>query len=784
LKEVTLVCCRAMRVALRLFAVLGILFSLAGTGTYVYLRQSLPKTAGEVELAGLGAAVEVLRDRHGIPHIYASSLEDAHFAQGFVHAQDRLWQMEMNRRIGSGRLAEVLGREALDTDRFMRTLGLRRVAEANLRHYDAETRRLLDAYAAGVNAFLAGRPVLPPEFWLLGVIGDMRPEPWSAVDSIVWTKVMAWDLAGNWRSELLRMRLARTLPLERIQEFLPPYPGDAPPRIADLNALYSGLEKKPAPEPVFSQQDSVAGSNSWAVNGTRSASGKPLLAADPHLGLTAPPVWYFAHLHAPGLDAIGGTLPGVPGILVGRNDRIAWGLTNTGADVQDLYLEKLDTPFDEREELIKVKGAADERLVVRSSRHGPLLTAASRSAPRGYVLALAWTALAADDLTMQAALKLSRARNWADFLAAARELHAPPQSASYADVDGNIGFIAAGRVPLRKPANDLRGLAPAPGWDARYDWTGYLPFEELPQAFNPPGGAVVLANHKIVPSQYRHHITYEWQPPFRARRIEELLFSTPTHDLSSFKQMQADVVSLAVREMLPRFIAAKPDHQAVKRLAAWDGTMAAERAEPLLMTAWWREFARALYADELGDAFRLNWGPRAIFVGNVLSGQSHWCDNVRTPQAESCDSLLIDSLENALEDLHKRYGTDWNWGQAHVARHRHRPFASAPWLARIFDISVPSAGDAYTVSAGAMDFHDEAQPYANRHAPSLRAISDLADPQASVFIHSGGQSGNPLSPLYRNFTAAWARGDYVPMITERARLEADGVQRLVLTPRK
>jgi penicillin amidase len=212
--------------------------------------------------------------------------------------------------------------------------------------------------------------------------------------------------------------------------------------------------------------------------------------------------------------------------------------------------------------------------------------------------------------------------------------------------------------------------------------------------------------------------------------------------------------------------------------------MAAERAEPLIMVAWWREFARALYADELGDAFRLNWGPRAIFVGNVLSGQSHWCDNVHTPSVESCENLLSDSLEKALEDLRRRYGNNWQWGEAHVARHRHRPFAREPWLARIFDISVPSAGDAYTVNAGASDFYDEAEPYANRHAPSLRAISDLADPQASVFIHSGGQSGNPLSPHYRNFAAAWARGDYVPMITERGRLEADGVQRLVLTPRK
>jgi penicillin amidase len=775
-----------MRFALRLFAVLLFLFFLAGAGAYLFLRQSLPKTEGEVELAGLGAAVEVLRDRHGIPHIYASSLEDAHFALGYVHAQDRLWQMEMNRRIGSGRLAEVLGASALDTDRFMRTLGLRRVASENLRRYDAETRRLLDAYAAGVNAFLASRPMLPPEFLLFGV----TPEPWSAADSVVWTKVMAWDLAGNWRTELLRMRLSRTLALERIHEFLAPYPGDPPPRIADLKGLYSGMEKKLVPDRVFSKAisgsdtDFPGGSNSWAVAGARSASGRPLLASDPHLGLTAPPVWYFAHLHAPGLDAIGGTLPGVPAVLVGRNERIAWGLTNTGADVQDLYLEKLDEPFTQVEEVIRIKGAPDERLIVRSSRHGPLLMDASRFAPRGYALALAWTALAEDDLSMQAALKLSRAHNWAQFLAAARELHAPPQSASYADADGNIGFIAAGRVPLRKPANDLRGLAPAPGWDERYDWTGYVPFDELPRSFNPPSGTVVLANHKIVPSGYRHHITYEWQPPFRARRIQDLLSQTAKHNVDSFARMQSDVVSLAVRDMLPRFISVKPDHEAVQRLARWDATMAVDRAEPLLMVAWWRELARALYADELGDAFRPYWGPRAVFVGNALAGQSHWCDDVRTADVESCESLLSDSLEKALEDLRRRYGNDWKWGEAHLARHRHRPFARDPWLARIFDISVPSAGDAYTVNAGATDFHDEAEPYANRHAPSLRAISDLADPQASVFIHSGGQSGNPLSPHYRNFASAWARGEYVPMITERARLEAGGVQRLVLTPRK
>jgi penicillin amidase len=744
-----------------------------GAGGYAYLRQSLPQVEGRLALPDLAAPVEILRDAYGIPHIFAASIDDAYFGLGFVHAQDRLWQMEMNRRIGSGRLAEVLGKGALDTDRFLRTLGVRRAAEASLRHYDAESRQQLDAYAAGVNAFLAAGPVLPPEFWILRT----TPEPWSAVDSLVWVKMMAWDLGQNWRDELLRMQLARTLPAARIQEFLPPYPGDAPVKLPDLKALYGGL----AVEPVQTSAAPGGGaSNSWAVAGARSASGKPLLANDPHLALTAPAVWYFAQLHAPGLDAIGATLPGVPGVLIGRNQRIAWGFTASGADVQDLYLEKLDSQFDQREEIIKVKGGEDERITVRVSRHGPVISDASQSVleavPRGHALALAWTALAEDDLTLQAALRLAQSSNWQEFLSALREIHAPQQAITYADVDGNIGFIAAGRVPLRKSTNDLKGLAPAPGWDARYDWAGYVPFDELPRAYNPASGAIVAANHKIVPQGYSHHITSEWQAPYRARRIEELLGATPAHSVQSFSRMQMDVVSLAARDFLP-FMKSK-----TKRFENWNGEMSAERPEPLLFTAWSRELARAIYADELGDAFRGNWGQRAFFLSNVLATQSHWCDDVRTRPVETCDDALSRSLERAETDLHARYGAEWKWGEAHVARQRHRPFTREPWLAKLFDIRVPTPGDSYTVNAGRVDFNDDAEPYANRHAASLRAIYDLADPQASLYIHSGGQSGNRFSAHYRSLTAAWARGDYVPMVSERRRLEAAGVQRLVLTP--
>ena len=792
-----------MRGFLRILAGLALLALLVVAGGYVYLRQSLPQTEGQVRLAGLSAAVEVLRDRYGIPHIFAASAEDASFALGYVHAQDRLWQMEMNRRIAAGRLAEIVGPGALETDRFLRTLGVRRSAEANLRTLDAETRRLLDAYAAGVNAFLAEAPVLPLEFWLTGA----RPEPWTPADSVGWVKMMAWDLGGNWRNELLRMRLAKSLPLARIHELLPPYPGEKPPLIADLKELYGTMERDAVRLAQFAPDSDGVGSNNWVVSGARTESGKPLLANDPHLGLTAPPVWYFAQVSAPGFNVIGATLPGVPGVILGRNERLAWGFTNTGPDVQDLYIEKLDAsggyltpegprPFQVVEETIRVKGAEAEKLRVRISRHGPVISDVSRlaqdQAPRGHVIAFAWTALAEDDRTMQATLKFMRAQNWESFLAAAREFQSPQQNIVYADTEGNIGFVAAGRVPHRQRGNDLKGMAPAPGWLAKYDWAGYVPFEQLPQSFNPASGTIVTANHRITPPGYAHFISSDWQPPYRADRIQQLLDATPKHSAQSFARIQADVVSLAMRELLPRLLATRPRSEEARKalalLGKWDAEMASGRAEPLIAWAWWRELARAIYSDELGEAFRANWLARAVFMNNVLSGdeaQARWCDDVRTPAIETCEEVLALSLEAALADLSRRYGSDparWRWGEAHVARHEHRPFARQPLLARFFDINVPSPGDAYTVNVGRNNFNEETQPFANRHAASLRAIYDLADLEKSLYIHSGGQSGNLFSEHYRAFSEAWAKNEYIPMRAARKTLDAEPHRLLRLLP--
>jgi len=794
-----------MKIAFRIFLSLVLLAAIGAAAGYAWLRQSLPQLEGTLSLSGLKAPVEIVRDRHGVPHIYAGSIDDAYFALGFVHAQDRLWQMEMNRRIGSGRLSEALGAATLDADKFLRTLGVRRVAEATLKALSVEARSQLDAYAAGVNAFLAQRSgPLPPEFLLTGV----QPEPWQSADSVTWIKMMAWDLGGNWRSELLRLRLTKKLSAAQIGEFLPPYPGDAPLVIADYGALYRQFDASKLAALALPGLTEDGASNNWVVAGSRTASGKPLLANDPHLGLAAPAIWYFAHLSAPGFEVMGATLPGVPGVVLGRNQRMAWGFTNTGPDVQDLYVERVDAAgqvlapqgwqkLAAHSEIIKVKGQPDVTLTVRASRHGPLISdvfkPAAEALPQGYALAFAWTALREDDLSMQAAGKFATAGNWNEFLAAARDFHSPQQNMVYADTEGNIGFIAPGRIPLRKPENDLKGQAPAPGWDAKYDWDGFIAFEDLPQSYNPASGEVMTANHKIVPENYPHYLTSEWNPPYRADRIHQLLQATPKHTLQSFARIQADTVSLQVRQVLPLLLktttADADAQQVLRQLGQWDANMAVEGAEPLIVSAWLRELGRLIYADELGDLFDGAWAHRARFMYSVLAdtdGQGRWCDDINTPAKESCADLLPRALDLALADLKRRYGDErkqWRWGKAHFALSEHRPFGRQAQLAKFFDVNVPSPGDPYTIDVGRNTLVNESEPFANRHAASLRAIYDLADLDQSVYIHSTGQSGNLLSPLYQNFAERWARTEYIPMSMKRSDALVDSLGTLKLQPR-
>ena len=476
--------------------------------------------------------------------------------------------------------------------------------------------------------------------------------------------------------------------------------------------------------------------------------------------------------------------------------------------MQDLYIEHVDTTgraltpqgwqkLTTRGEIIKVKGQPDVSLTVRESRHGPLISdvfkPAADALPKNFAIAFAWTALRSDDLSVQAAGQLARAGNWNEFRAALREFHSPQQNMVFADVDGNIGFIAPGRIPIRKPGNDLMGQAPAPGWEAKYDWSGFLDFEDLPQTYNPATGYVVTANHKIVPEGYKHYITSEWYPPYRAERIEQLVIGTEKHTLASFGKVQADTVSLQAREILPLLLKAQAAggeaREVLRQLADWNGDMQTDRAEPLIVSAWLRELSRLIYADELGEIFDGSWEHRSTFMFNVLAdknGQGRWCDNVTTSAKETCAELLPQALELALADLKRRYGADrskWRWGEAHFAHSEHRPFGKQAQLARLFDITVPTPGDTFTVNVGRNLLSNDAAPFANRHAASLRAIYDLADLDKSVYMHSTGQSGNLLSPLYDNFAARWAKVEYIPMSMKRGDAEAGALGTLSLQPR-
>jgi penicillin amidase len=760
------------------FAGLVLLVGAIAGGGYLWLRQSLPQIDGEIMVAGLEAPVTVVRDRWAIPHIEAESLRDATFALGFVHAQDRLFQMEFRRRLGAGRLAEVVGEAALPTDRFMRTLGLYRRAEASLAYLEPDTIAWFEAYASGVNAFLESRTgPLPPEFLILG---HTELEPWRPADSLVWLRLMALDLGVNYRDELLRVRLARRLSDEQIADIWPDYPADAPTTLVEVARALPWDQLAAALPPA---PPGGIGSNAWVVAGNRTTTGAPLLANDPHLGLQAPGVWYLAHLRAPEIELVGATLAGVPGIVLGHNGAIAWGFTNTGADVQDLFVERLDpddparylvpggtAPFETREEIIRIKGAPALTLTIRETRHGPvisdLMADAGRLVPGGGVAALAWTALAEDDRAAQALLGIARARDWPQFVEALRAVGAPIQNVHYADTSGRIGFIAPGRVPIRKNGD---GRWPVPGWTGAYDWDGWVPSEALPRALDPQDGVLFNANNRVVPEGYPYLLTADWEAPYRARRLARLL-DRGGFQPQDFAAIQADQLSLLARDLLPIMLSAEPSGpgaaDAMAALDAWDRVMRSDAAEPLLFAAWYRELSRLVYADELGDLFDSFWGVRPQFMSRILTDRQIWCDDIRTDPVETCAERAASALNAALLDLAGRRGDApdaWRWGDAHRARMAHPIFEDLPVLDQLFDIEVASGGDSVTVNVGHFSPRNEARPFANTHAATYRAIYDLADLDRSRFVAATGQSGNPLSRHYRDLTALWVAGQAIPI---------------------
>ena len=758
---------------------------------------SLPKLGGQWEVPGLRAEVEITRDEWGIPRIRARSSGDAYFGLGFVHAQDRLWQMEMHRRIAQGRLAEIAGEAALPVDRLMRLLGLYRHAQASVAHLPPDGRRALEAYAAGINAFLATRRwPLPPEFQLLW----HTPEPWRIEDSLVFTRLMALDLGGNWRAELLRARLAQRLTAEQLSDLFPGQPADTPVTIAALRRTLAGVDLDRLAAALPPEPPPGLGSNVWVVDGSRTASGKPLLANDPHLGLQAPGIWYLAGLEAPALSVIGGTMPSMPIVISGRNADLAWGLTNTGPDTRDLFVERLDpadsgrylTPegsaaFVTHNEVIGVRGGEPQRLTVRETRHGPVISdlvpSAAETAGEGRVLALAWTALADDDVTLLAGLGLAGARDGKELDEAVRPFASPQQNVTWATGGGRIGLVAPGRVPIRRSGD---GRAPVPGWDGQADWIGMIPFAVLPRTGDPPSGQIVNANNRLVGPDYPYLITADWDPALRARRIETMLDGAAGLDLARFAAMQNDVHSTLADDFLPFLLrAVEGDATAPGLIAAlrtWDRRMAADRPEPLAFAAWYDALAEAVYADELGPLFSAYRGIRPDFMRRVLRERPVWCDDIATPAVETCDERIRLAWSRAVGGLEAGWGGDWRgwrWGQVHRSVMRHRLMERLPVVGALFRIELPADGDGSTVDVAHYPGGGGPEAFLSSTGPSYRMLVDLADPEASLFVAATGQSGHPLSPHWRDLTALWAEGRYASM---RRAVDAVPARRLVLSP--
>ena len=732
------------RLLTRLALALGTLLALIVLAIAATLWWSVPSRNAQADIPGLTAPVAISLDAHGIPWIKAASDEDAAAAIGYLHARDRLFEMELMRRTASGRLSEIAGSVTLRTDRALRTLGLRRRAEAELPMLDPATRAMLDGYARGANAWIAERGrFAAPEFLLLGA-----PEPWTAVDSLLWGKTLALYLAGNWRADLIRASLAAKLS-PAVQRTLWPDWTAIPRPDASLDTRRASLDTRFAaaipkfPEP-FTLPDEA--SNEWAVDGRHSTSGAPLLAGDPHLGLTFPSIWYLAHIETPGGVLAGATAPGVPFLILGHNGHVAWTFTTAGADTQDVFVETPlpggtyatpdgPRPFLVHEERIHVRGAPDDVLTVRETRHGPVLSDLDPP-PDGKTLAVAIAALQATDTSATGILALDRAQTLAQVQAAAGQISAPVQNLLAADRNA-IGQFTTGRVPIR--AGD--GATPVDGADGRHDWQRLAGADELPHIVAPASGRLLNANEPVAPRDFPVNMGVDGFGDWRARRIRELLDARPLHSPADFAAMQIDITSVFARQVLPALLATDPADDGARRaleaLRAWDGTMAMDRPEPLLFNAWMRRFT----ADMMGGlGIDPTQSPPLIDVVGQALGRGQALGQGAALCGGDCKPLLAKSLGEALQSL----GPDWpqkRWGELHQATFAHPLLGRLPLLGPAFTWSIPQPGDDSTLYRGGM----RAPGWESIHGSSFRGVYDLADLDASLYALAPGESGNPFS---------------------------------------
>ena len=763
-------------------ALAGLAATTAAGLWYQLFRRPLPRTGGTLRLRGPERPIEISRDRWGVPHIRAQTSHDLWFGEGFCHGQDRLWQLELYRRIGAGRLAEIAGRSALRTDRFMRTLGVRRASEREAAAFEPEPRSELEAFCAGVNAAAAHRP-LPAEFQLL----RLGFEPFVPADALSLTKLLSFGLSTNWERELLRAEMTRELGPELASRLDPGYPRGNP-LILPPGEAWSG-DGLALAEQIARVRDTIGlaveatGSNNWAVSGSRSAAGGPLVAGDLHLPPSMPGITYQVGLYLGDRFCRGASLPGLPGVTMGQNNDVAWSFTNVLADVMDLFIERVDgdayefegdrRPLIVVEEEIIVRGRAEpDRLVVRETHHGPIVNEALR-ADNAEPLALSFMALDFPGITAANFRVLDFARG-AELVDALAELAHPVSNLVWADGEGSIGYKTVGRLPVRR--GDCPDL-PKPGWTAEHEWDGWVPYEEMPGVTDPEAGFLVTANNRIAADDYPHHITSDYLDGYRARRIGHLIAARPEHDLETFEAMQTDMLSLPGLETVRRLARLRPRDQrelaAIERLRSWDGRMDPQSVAATIYQAFTLRLAREVARAAIGDRdLAERWLDRADngFVAHVTSPwrwQSHllslWREADPKLVGRPWDDLVLDALRAALDGLDDMLGPDhraWRWGRVHPLVFSHALGAANPLLGWIFNRRLEVGGGQETVAQVGWDPND---PFKAIWAPCCRMVADPQRPDRSRWQAFTGQSGHPASSHYDDLQADWLKGATQPM---------------------
>ncbi|MBE3066413.1 MAG: penicillin acylase family protein [Chloroflexi bacterium] len=827
------------RLVIRLVGGLAIFAILLSAFGVVIARQSFPQTDGEIQLSGLDGPVDVTRDNMGIPHIYAASMHDLFMAQGYVHAQDRFWQMDFWRHIGSGRLSEMFGNAQVETDTFLRTLGWRQVAEQELATFDPESIAILESYAEGVNAYLADHQgtAISLEYGILKILTPgYKPEPWTPVNTLTWAKAMAWDLRGNMDEEIQRAILLKTLTPEQVAQLFPAYPADHPlivPEMGPAAAIPSAggslpdldwasvLGRFSALDALLGPSGAGIGSNSWAVSGSLTASGMPLLANDPHLGFQMPSIWYQIGLHCRPVSAAcpfevaGFSFAGVPGVVIGHNQNIAWGFTNTGPDVMDLYIEKINpdnanqyeyngqwVDMTLRTETIAVGGGKPVSLTVRSTEHGPIIsdtygkladftTKAGITLPENYAISLRWTALEPSTI-FQAIWGFNKSANWDDFRQAASKFNVPAQNLLYADVQGNIGYQMPGNIPIRKNGD---GRLPVPGWTDEYEWTGTIPFEKLPTVFNPSKGYIVTANNAVVGADYPYLISTDWDYGFRANRIVNMIENAPGPiDIATIQKMQGDSYDTNAAMLVPlltqlAFQPGTPNQAiALDLLKNWDTQAGMDSAPAVVFEVFWKNLLADTFNDDLPKDYQPEGGSRWIEVMRNIVKQPDsfwWDDKATTDKVERRDDIFVRAFTEAVAEIEQLQGKDsakWNWGDLHTATFVNQTLGKsgiAP-IEALFNRGPfrVNGGDAIVNATG----WNATLGYSVDWLPSMRMIVDLGNLSNSVTVHTTGESGHAYHPHYIDIADLWRNIQYYPMLWDEQAITTATEAHLRLLP--